>query len=613
MINRLERYDLNCSVFNSYDYDDCLDLNSLLCRFFTKINECIEASNKSLTFLEWLHEVGLKQEVVTLLTQWKDDGTLANLISDQLLTEINKNIENNTTLITGVRNDFKNFKEKVNEKLDNLALYPTKLEGEEDYTQAFTRCIDLIKRTGGGSIILGQGKVYEGNMLIDTGNIRIKGDGILKGKIEMKGIPTDNLARYTGTGDIRIEGITIDGEMNRNGLEMEWVFGVTIKNTCIKNCIKAIKFNNIDATQHISRVEIISNSFIDNNYTLFSDSERSSFHVGDVTFNDNVCESRDERGFTNIYHCYLKSLDGFVCEGNTFFFANNPVVQTNIFIDNFNWTIITGNNIFVPNEHCINISNGSNLNIESNNFAWSEKEAIVINNIISINVIGNNITWKDQTNTFEGLTAIKVINCRYGLCNILGNAVKFPNEYFVNIINSSHLNISNNTVLSKNAKKSPFNIEGKCEYIVITDNLIKGFPTEINEYVNLVNSEKTIHFSGNTNGYSPQIFSNIITSPSYKTYTRNETSIDINDSDLIIFANSSTTTINQININDIVNSVPRIIKIYSYNSNTKLSRTIPNIHLKGNGVTVDIPGNNSIELLVYGGSIRELNRSFPVT
>lgn len=99
MINRLERYDLNCSVFNSYDYDDCLDLNSLLCRFFTKINECIEASNKSLTLLEWLHEVGLKQEVVTLLGQWKDDGTLAELISEQILTEIKQNIENNKNAI----------------------------------------------------------------------------------------------------------------------------------------------------------------------------------------------------------------------------------------------------------------------------------------------------------------------------------------------------------------------------------------------------------------------------------------------------------------------------------------------------------------------------------
>ena len=76
-----------------------MSLNELLCRFFTKINECIEASNKSLNLLEWLHEVGLKQEVVTLLGQWKDDGTLTELISDQILAEIKQNIENNKNAI----------------------------------------------------------------------------------------------------------------------------------------------------------------------------------------------------------------------------------------------------------------------------------------------------------------------------------------------------------------------------------------------------------------------------------------------------------------------------------------------------------------------------------
>ena len=92
MINKLNKWDLNCSVFNSYDFDDCMSLNELLCRFFTKINECIEASNKSLNFLEWLHEVGLKQEVVTLLCQWKDDGTLSSLINEKLFNELNNNI-----------------------------------------------------------------------------------------------------------------------------------------------------------------------------------------------------------------------------------------------------------------------------------------------------------------------------------------------------------------------------------------------------------------------------------------------------------------------------------------------------------------------------------------
>lgn len=139
MINKLNKWDLNCSVFNSYDFDDCMSLNELLCRFFTKINECIEASNKTLTLLEWLKEVGLKQEVVTLLTQWKDDGTLANLISEQILQEINQNIENNKNAIEHLQLKDTTHDEKIEaletkdneilEEIETLKSKDTEFEG----------------------------------------------------------------------------------------------------------------------------------------------------------------------------------------------------------------------------------------------------------------------------------------------------------------------------------------------------------------------------------------------------------------------------------------------------------------------------------------------------
>lgn len=140
MINKLNKWDLNCSVFNSYDFDDCMSLNELLCRFFTKINECIEASNKALTLMEWLKEVGLKQEVVTLLGQWKDDGTLAELISEQILTEIKQNIANNQNAITqlqakdteleGSINELKEKDTQLDTEIEALKQKDTSLDGE---------------------------------------------------------------------------------------------------------------------------------------------------------------------------------------------------------------------------------------------------------------------------------------------------------------------------------------------------------------------------------------------------------------------------------------------------------------------------------------------------
>lgn len=128
MINKLNKWDLNCSVFNSYDFDDCMSLNELLCRFFTKINECIEASNKSLNLLEWLHEVGLKQEVVTLLGQWKDDGTLAELISEQILTEIKQNIANNQNAITQLQAKDTELEGSINELKEKDTQLDTEIE-----------------------------------------------------------------------------------------------------------------------------------------------------------------------------------------------------------------------------------------------------------------------------------------------------------------------------------------------------------------------------------------------------------------------------------------------------------------------------------------------------
>lgn len=124
MINKLNKWDLNCSVFNSYDFDDCMSLNELLCRFYTKINECIEASNKSLTLMEWLYEVGLRDEVVKLLTEWKNDGTLAELISEEILTEINQNITNNQIAIT----ELKEKDTQLDEEIEALKQKDTSLD-----------------------------------------------------------------------------------------------------------------------------------------------------------------------------------------------------------------------------------------------------------------------------------------------------------------------------------------------------------------------------------------------------------------------------------------------------------------------------------------------------
>lgn len=92
MINKLEKQDLNCNIFSVYDYNG-LTMQELLSQFFTKINECIEVSNKSLTFLEWLTEIGLKQEVAVYLNTLLENGTIKQIINEQIFNDLNIKIE----------------------------------------------------------------------------------------------------------------------------------------------------------------------------------------------------------------------------------------------------------------------------------------------------------------------------------------------------------------------------------------------------------------------------------------------------------------------------------------------------------------------------------------
>ena len=77
MINKLEQ----CSFFrNVYQMED-YTINQLLCSFFSKINECIDVSNESFNYLEWLKTEGLQSETSEILNLWLENGTLESLIN----------------------------------------------------------------------------------------------------------------------------------------------------------------------------------------------------------------------------------------------------------------------------------------------------------------------------------------------------------------------------------------------------------------------------------------------------------------------------------------------------------------------------------------------------
>lgn len=127
---------LNCNKFSIYDYPESYTITELLCEFFTKINECIEICNKTIDLVTWLTNEGLKIEVAKKLDEWLKDGTLAELINEKLLKEINDKVSDLDTKIDAANLDLKPYKEGIcilnsnmtiedinNKLLDNYGTY----------------------------------------------------------------------------------------------------------------------------------------------------------------------------------------------------------------------------------------------------------------------------------------------------------------------------------------------------------------------------------------------------------------------------------------------------------------------------------------------------------
>ena len=74
-----------------YSFSEMTD-EELRCKFFQKLEECIDLCNNTSDIVEWLKNGELKNIVMEILSQWKDDGTLYRIIDDYVIAEIKQEI-----------------------------------------------------------------------------------------------------------------------------------------------------------------------------------------------------------------------------------------------------------------------------------------------------------------------------------------------------------------------------------------------------------------------------------------------------------------------------------------------------------------------------------------
>ena len=223
-LNGLKPHDLNCNVFDVYDYDG-LTMQELLCQFFTKINECIKVSNDTIDLSSWLVNEGLKQEVAEKLILWLNDGTLENLINVNLFNTLHSKIENiNSQLTHNENNEFNS----VNVK--------DFLKDNENFSSALNSAIEYCKTNICKRIVIPDGEYVLSETVYLYDYIEIYGASST-GTIITCDVRTNNFAFEGDTGAFRfkLSNLTLIASESKRGL----INGIDCKNqrySNINNC-----------------------------------------------------------------------------------------------------------------------------------------------------------------------------------------------------------------------------------------------------------------------------------------------------------------------------------------------------------------------------------------
>ena len=107
-----------------YDFSEMTN-EELRCKFFQKLQECIDLCNNTNEIMEWIKNEGLGNEVNELLGTWLEDGTLEKLINIDIL---NKKVDNDA-----FNNEVENIRTDINEKAEELTNEINKKVDSETY------------------------------------------------------------------------------------------------------------------------------------------------------------------------------------------------------------------------------------------------------------------------------------------------------------------------------------------------------------------------------------------------------------------------------------------------------------------------------------------------
>ena len=277
-----------------YEFND-FTLNELICKLAQKMDEVITQSNESFNYLDWLKGQGLSDELIKIMIEWKENGTLETIINEQLFNSLNTKIDENKTELDGSIN-------VINSQLDTITTYKTEFinaveigcdnTGVNDCSSILQQYID-----NGCSLFFPKGR-YKCNLVIKP-NISIYGEGL--GLVTL--IPNDkndnviysDLTAYNYT----IKDLTIDG-LNRMGTQSFTGNGIYLSGSGV--------LSQQDLEPHLENIKIINvvvGLKIDDNVRggLFKNIKAGACVIGinhlstDCIFTDCVTAQTQKHGF----------------------------------------------------------------------------------------------------------------------------------------------------------------------------------------------------------------------------------------------------------------------------------------------------------------------------
>ena len=202
-----------------YSFTEMTD-EELRCKFFQKLQECIELCNNTNDILQWLKNEGLGKEVNELLTQWEQDGTLSKLINVDLFNNLKSELLDK---ISNINSQIDKIVNESNTVFINVNYPPVGYEkvisdGSDQYTK-IKALVDYVYTHGGGTLFFPEGEYICNLPLIlpseyNKRSVNIKGCGRTNTKLTKRSNDVHLSGEYAGIDSV----IILDGQGTENSV-----------------------------------------------------------------------------------------------------------------------------------------------------------------------------------------------------------------------------------------------------------------------------------------------------------------------------------------------------------------------------------------------------------